>query len=432
MSTAREAAHAIRMEVERGRRLDRAFGAAASRLDERDRGFVHELTYGTTRLRGRLDYLLARHVDRGLAALAPEVLEVLRLGAYQLLYMGSVPTFAAVSEAVDQAREVAGAKPTGLVNAVLRRVADEGDDRAHFPDPSAEPLAYLESWGSHPSWLLERWLRRWSFADVEALVAANNRRPPTFLVALDLDAEAVLNRLAEAGLAGSWVSDEPTCVRLDEGTRPQEALAAVPGSLVQDPAAGLVGRYSDLPAGTVVADLCAAPGGKALAASGRAARVVAVDRSRARIGMVRENSRRTGRAVTCVVADALCPPFSGLDAALLDVPCSGTGTFARHPDARWRLDPTAIERLSSLQDRMLAAVSQAVGTGGILVYSTCTLEPEENGDRVDRFLGTHREFRMESTGAVPAEMLDEEGRLFVTPQTNGFDGAFAARMRRTR
>lgn len=419
------------MEVERGRRLDRAFGVRAASLDARDRAFAHDLTYGTTRLRGRLDHLLARHVERELTALDPAVLEVLRLGSYEVLYMDSVPTFAAVSEAVDQVREVVGAKPTGLVNAVLRRVAEAGDDQAHFPDRSREPLAYLEAWGSHPSWLLERWLRRWPFEDVEALVAANNRRPPTFLLALDLGADAVLERLADAGLAGTVVADEPVHVRLDEGTRPLDALAAVPASLIQDPAAGLVTRYADLPSGTVIADLCAAPGGKALAVSARVARVVAVDRSPARIRMVRENSERTGRPVTCVVADALRPPFSGLDVALLDVPCSGTGTFARHPDARWRLDAAAIERLSMLQARMLESVSESVAPGGVLVYSTCTLEPEENRDRIDSFLGTHDDFRIESTGAVPAEMVDERGCLFVTPQTNGFDGAFAARMRRT-
>jgi 16S rRNA (cytosine967-C5)-methyltransferase len=431
VTAARRAALQVRKEVERGRRLDRAFADAARGLDDRDRAFTHELSYGTTRLRGRLDHLLAHHVLRGLGSLDPPVLEVLRMGAYQALYMGGVPAFAAVSASVDQAREVAGPRPAGLVNAVLRKVAEAGDGPALFPDPGTRPLDYLETWGSHPRWLLERWLGRWPFEDVMALVEADNRRPTTFLVALDLRTDDVVSRLAEAGIEAEPVYDDPACVRLPLGARPGEALTAVPGSIIQDPAAGLVGRYADVPRGTDVADLCAAPGGKALAVSGRARRMVAADLSEPRIHMVRDNSRRVGRPVSCVVADALRPPFAGMDVVLLDVPCSGTGTLARHPDARWRLAPDSVGRFAELQARMLDSAASLVPPGGLLVYSTCTLEPEENGDRIDAFLGTHADFRMEPTGSVPADVMDGLGRLVVTPQHGGFDGAFAARMRRT-
>jgi 16S rRNA (cytosine967-C5)-methyltransferase len=417
--------------VERGRRLDRAFGAAVSELVERDRAFVHELTYGVTRLRGRLDHLIGRHVARGLTSVAPAVLEVMRLGAYQALYMDAVPAFAAVSEAVDQVREVAGRRPAGMVNAVLRQVAERGDGPDAFPDAARDPLGFLEAWGSHPRWLLERWLARWPFDDVKKLVEIDNRRPPTFMVALDLAPAEALERLADAGVAADLVAEEPTTVRLADTARPAAALAAVPGSIIQDPAAGLVARYADVPPGTEVADLCAAPGGKALAVSGRAGHLLAADLSEPRIRMVRENSRRTGRAVSCVVADALHPPLRHADVVLLDVPCSGTGTLSRHPDARWRLDPEGIRRFAALQYRMLESASGLVRSDGLLVYSTCTLEPEENEDQVDRFLGKHAGFRIESTGAVPEDVLDAEGRLSVTPWSAGFDGAFAARMRRT-
>lgn len=402
----------------------------ATRLDDRDRGFVHELTYGTTRLRGRLDHLIGRFVDRGLDSLDPKVLEVLRLGAYQALYMGGVPAFAAVSESVDLTRDVAGGKPTGLVNAVLRRVVEAGDGPEHFPDPEGDPLDFLEQWGSHPRWLLERWLERWPFQEVRALVEADNRRPPTYLVALDLAAAEVLGLLSEAGVAGTLVAEHPTSVRLPDEAHPRDALAAVPGSIIQDPAAGLVGRYADIAEGTDVADLCAAPGGKALALSGRAGRLIAADLSAARLRLVRENAERTGRSIHCVVADALRPAVREVDVVLLDVPCSGTGTLRRHPDARWRLDPDAIGRFAALQERLLEAAADRVVVGGVLVYSTCTLEPEENGDRIDRFLGTHANFQLEATGAVPDDTMDTVGRLSVTPQGSGHDGAFAARMRR--
>jgi len=431
VSAARAAAYGIRLEVERGRRLDRSFATFSARLDDRDRGFVHELVYGTTRLRGRVDYLLGRHLRKDGPALDPRVLEVLRLGAYQALYMDAVPPFAAVSASVDQVRAVAGPKPAGLVNAVLRRVAESGDGPDLFPDPARDPLGWLETWGSHPRWLLERWLARWPLPDVETLVRANNGRPSVFLVALDLSPAEVEDRLAAVGIAAHTLFDTPTCVRLEGGVSPSAALGAVPGSIIQDPAAGLVGRYADVAVGTLVADLCAAPGGKALAVSGRAGFVVAADLSEPRIRLVRENAARTGRTIGCVVADALRPPLRVADVVLLDAPCSGTGTLSRHPDARWRLRPADLTRFAELQGRMLGAAASLVQPGGLLVYSTCTLEPEENEDRIDRFLGTQPDFRIEDTGAVPGGAVDEGGRLFVTPQGWGFDGAFAARMRRT-
>lgn len=402
----------------------------ADALPPRDRAFVHELTYGTTRLRGRLDHLIGRFLDRGVASLDPKVLEVLRLGAYQALYMDAVPSFAAVSESVDQVRQVAGRRPAGLVNAVLRRVAEAGDGPELFPDPETEPEAFLATWGSHPRWLLQRWMARLTFADVQALVEHDNRRPSTFLMSLDLDVRQTLERLGDAGIEAHLVWDEPACVRLAPGTAPAAALGAVPASIIQDPAAGLVARYADLPAGTDVADLCAAPGGKAMALAGAGRRVLAADLSAPRLELVRENAARTGRGVQCVVADALRPPLASVDAVLLDAPCSGTGTLARHPDARWRLAPDDIDRFARLQGRMLDAAAAVVRRGGWLVYSTCTLEPEENGAQVEAFLDRHPEFHMEATEAAPGRWLDRAGRLAVTPVVGGHDGAFAARMRR--
>jgi 16S rRNA (cytosine967-C5)-methyltransferase len=176
--------------------------------------------------------------------------------------------------------------------------------------------------------------------------------------------------------------------------------------------------------------LCAAPGGKVLALSCRTSKILASDRSQARIRMVRDNARRTGRRLALVVADALHPPVRDADVVLLDVPCTGTGTLARHPDARWRLRPEQVGELADLQRRMLIAAADAVVPGGLLVYSTCTLEPEENGEQVDAFLRERPDFALEPTEAVPAEYRDEQGRLFVAPWATGFDGAFAARLKR--
>lgn len=363
-------------------------------------------------------------------ALDPTVLELLRLGAYQLLYMGSVPRYAAVSETVDQTRRAAGDRPAGLVNAVLRRVAEAGDGPGNFPSPEADVATFLTSWGSHPRWLVDRWLSRWSTSGVRALVDADNGRPDLVLNPLEASAGDAVRVLGEAGIDAEEVGSETGCVRLAAGTAPAAALAALPRAIIQDAGAALVARYADLPPGMKVADLCAAPGGKVLAASRSPVYTLASDRSESRISMVRDNARRTGRAMGLVVADARRPPIREADVVLLDVPCTGTGTLARHPDARWRLRPDDLGVLTRLQDEMLAAAADVVGGGGLLVYSTCSLEPEENSERVDALLGRRSDFRVEPTSAVSERYRDARGFLEVTPQAHGFDGAFAARLRK--
>lgn len=360
----------------------------------------------------------------------PRLLEILRLGAYQILYMDGVPGYAAVSETVDQVRAAVGAKPAGFANAVLRKVLSVGDGAGEFPDVDEDPVGYFAAWGSHPEWLVRRWLDRWPVEEVRRLVEANNRRPDVFVVPLDMTPEDALERLQESGIGATVVGRGTGCLRLDESGGVGDVLRVIGPAIVQDPAANLVARYADVPPGTIVADLCAAPGGKILALSGGPAKLLASDRSESRIEMVKENARRTGRRLMPVVADALYPPFRPVDAVLLDVPCSGTGTLCRHPDARWRLRRETIDELAGLQRRMLAAGADVVAPGGLLVYSTCTLEVEENEAMVGAFLDERPDFRLEASGSIPEECMDGAGHLSVTPQGYGFDGAFAARMRR--
>ncbi len=356
--------------------------------------------------------------------------EILRLGAYQLLYMGGVPAYAAVSESVDLVRAHVGARPAGLVNAVLRQVGRGGNGSEGFPAFEDDPLRYLESWGSHPRWLLERWLARWDASTVREVVERDNSRPETFLFPLETTPEDAAAELRLAGLDATAIEGASPRVRLGEGVAPARALEVLPRAIVQDTASNLVARYADVPEGTKVADLCAAPGGKTLAIADRPIYTLAADRSESRLHMVKENARRVGRPLGLVVADARRPPLHRMDVVLLDAPCSGTGTLARRPDARWRLQPSDIGELAEAQREMLEAAADVVAEGGLLVYATCSLELEENQEQVDAFLQRHPEFTHEPTDAVAPEYRDASGRLFVTPQESGFDGAFAARLRK--
>jgi 16S rRNA (cytosine967-C5)-methyltransferase len=360
----------------------------------------------------------------------PEVLELMRLGAYQILYMGSVPTYAAVSETVEQIREVVAGPPAGFANAVLRKVAAAGDGPERFPAEDVDALGYLATWGSHPRWLVERWLRRWDLPEVKRLIEADNRRPSVCVVPLEADVDEGALKLAEAGIESTMVGKGTRCIELAGGASVVAALAELGPAIVQDPAANLVSVYADVPSGTMVADLCAAPGGKLLALPIRPDLILAADRSESRIRTVRENARRVGRQVALVVADARHPPLRETDVVLIDAPCTGTGTLARHPDARWRLTPESIVEMAALQGDMLAAAADVVRPGGTLVYSTCTLEDEENGGVVSTFLTARPDFRIDDSGVVPMKYRDDLGQLQVLPQQMGFDGSFAARMRR--
>lgn len=360
----------------------------------------------------------------------PTVLELLRLGTYQILYMDSVPEYAAVSATIDQVRDRVGARPAGFANAVLRKVTAGGGDASSFPSRESDPGGYLSTWGSHPRWLVDRWLTRWDVDSVERLVDANNRRPATFLVPLKDDPGRARDRLEEAGIEAEEVGEGAHCVRLPPGSNIRDSLDVASPAIIQDPAANLVSRYADVSSGTMVADLCAAPGGKVLALGARTAITLAADRSEPRIRMLRDNARRTGTPLAAVVADAAHPPIREAGAVLLDVPCTGTGTLSRHPDARWRLRPDSVAEMAALQARLLSAAASVVKVDGLLVYSTCSLETEENEAVVDAFLAERPDFEMAPTDAVPSRWLDEAGRLVVLPQDGGCDGSFAARMRR--
>lgn len=417
--------------VRGGDLADRALERSAGNLLPRDFAWTQELVYGTLRLRGRIDFLLEAQVRNGIGSLEPDVLDVLRLGVYQLLEMGSVPPYAAISQSVELVRTAGSRRAAGFVNGVLQSIRRRVGEIL-FPDPQADPVGYLTTWGSHPEWLIERWIRSWGVEEAMALVEVNNLRPELYLrPLLQTPADAVA-RLLEHGITAEPVPFSPDSVRVLPPAGARECLAIVP-AVVQDPAAALVARYAAVPDGATVLDLCAAPGGKALDMAETAGFVVAADVSWNRLDRVRDNVVRVGLGsrVGMVVADARQPPFRPADLVLLDVPCTGSGTFRRHPDARWRLSPAHVDDLAALQGEMLATAASLVRPGGLLVYSTCSIEPEENEDQVKRFLTAHPGFHpAPAMGSVDPSLLTAAGSLAVFPHHHGFDGSFAARLRR--
>lgn len=419
-------AAAILEQVESGRRLDVAWETSGAPSSRR-RAWIRTLVYGSVRLRGRIDSVLARHCGCAVSDLDPEVRIALRMGAYQILEMAGVPDYAAVSQSVDQLKRTRRRAAAGLVNAVLRTVVRSRYGTHTFPDPERDLAGYLETWGSHPEWMVRRWIRQFGAAGARKLVEANNTEPRVYLRPVGIGVTEAAHALNEAGLRAAAANGAAVC-RLGQDVDPAAALRVVPG-VIQDPAAALVADYVSPDSGSLVADLCAAPGGKAMALSAAAGGVLAADLSAQRLARVAQARRRLNARAWLVVADARFPPIREAGTVLVDVPCSGTGTLRRHPDGRWRMGEDGVRVLAGVQERILQGAASVVPRGGLLVYATCALEPEENRGQVTRFLARHRDFRIEP-GMAPARFLDSEGCLVVLPHESGFDGAFAARLRR--
>jgi len=408
--------------VRAGATLQSARDGPLASLIERDRRLAYELAAGVLRRRAQLDRLLE------LATVDPRLHDVLRLGAYQLRALARVPPYAAVSTSVELAREVTGEGGARFVNQALRRLQ------------RGSGLGARDSGTTPPRWLIERWRRQFGLEETHRLITWNDTKPPLTLQPVRWSTSELASRLRKAGFG---VTEAPfgAGVRVIPSPEPRvPSPARLPGFaegafIVQDPAHALVCRFAAIPPGTVVYDACAAPGGKAVALERGGARVMAGDARRERVGRLVETARRAGVAIRVAVADLLAAPFrsEALAAVLVDAPCSATGTMARHPDARWRVAPRTIARAAERQRSLLAAAATLVRSGGLLVYATCSLEPEENSDIVTDFLAHHPQFtRVPATGAVSAALLTPAGDFQSLPQRHGMDGAYAARLARVR
>ncbi len=426
-------------------RLDRALARGA--LVAEDRALLAEIVLGTLRMRRRLEHALAPLLARPLERLSPRVRAILESAAYQILFLSRVPAYAAVNEAARLARggrEAAerGARhdgraaTVGFVNAVLRRLASRPDEVA-LPDPAADPVRALAVRHSYPDWITRRTIAEIGAEEADAFLACGNRAPAATLRANRMRGgrDALLARLAAEGVAAEPCRRAPDGVRLLE--RPflpglgvlRDGLASV-----QDESAMLVAEIVAPAPGETIVDLCAAPGGKALAIAERALaglRVVAIDRP-ARVARLRENVARLGLAprVELLAGDARALDPIPADAVLVDAPCSGLGVLRRRADLRWTKREADVARIAALQGALLDAAARWVRPGGRLIYSTCTILGAENEEVARAFLERHAEFALEPI-PDPLADLGAEGFFRTWPQRHDMDGAFACRLRRT-
>ena len=418
---------------------DRLLDGAHTRTyqDPRDQALLHELVKGTLRWRGRLDWVLDRLVHIGLSQVPPWIRNILRMGAYQILFLDRVPAHAAVDESVKLANLYGHPGTAGLVNSVLRRLVEEKDT---IVLPDGDDIESLAAWGSHPRWMVVRWLERFGVEATRALMVADNRTVPVGLRVnlLRGTREQLIETLAAAQVTATPAQFSPDLVWI-EGNHPLAGIAAFKQGLctAQDESEALVGRLVAPQTHERILDLCAAPGGKCTHLAeliGDEGEVWAMERNEARVGSLKSTVERLGtHSVHVVHGDGRTYTFPmPFDRVLVDAPCTGLGVLARRADARWRKNPEMLREMPPIQLELLAAGGRRARPGGVLVYSVCSFEPEETTHVVEDFLRDNPEFVLENAaGVLPDAVVDENGFMRVYPHVHGCDGAFAARFRRT-
>lgn len=406
------------------------------RLSGADAALCSRIVYGVMQNQMLLDYYIGAYCSQKPDHLQPPLLDILRIGAYQILYLDKVPDSAAVNESVNLTRMAKRGQASGLVNAVLRKISQ---NKANLPEiPGRDSEKYLSVRYSHPKWLVKKLISVLGYEEAERFLAANNEVAPMTVQMnpLKTTEEALCEELQAAGVTvkpHDWLSG---CLELS-GTGDLMSLPAFRAGkfLVQDPAARLVSLVAGIQPGEKILDVCAAPGGKSFSAAfamGDRGEIYACDLHENKLVRIRESAERLG--ISCIQTTAAdgrkqIPEWvDGFDTVLVDAPCSGLGIIRKKPDTRYK-KADDLFTLPVIQAAILENAATYVRPGGTLVYSTCTILPEENEQVTLAFLAEHPEFCMEAF-TLPEPIGACEGQLTLWPQRHNTDGFYICRMKR--
>jgi 16S rRNA (cytosine967-C5)-methyltransferase len=405
--------------------------------ERRERALATHLVSGTIKWRNRLDHII-KQLSRKKRVVSPEILNILRLSLYQVMFLDKVPEYGATNEGVKLAKKHGDRYQANYVNAILRAYL-RNRDGISFPDMEKDPVKHISVVYSHPPWLIRRWLKRFTPGEVVELATANNRIPPIGLRVNRLKAstgevEAALTDEGAEIVSRGFGGADHVYVR---GASPVERTRAHRDGLVQvqDASSTQVGRILSPVEGSRVIDLCSAPGGKAThlyeIAGGKAA-VLASDASYRRLLLVGKNARRLGhRDMLFAASDGMRPAFADADFLLIDAPCTGLGVLARRWDLRWNKREQDIQRMAAYQKQLLSAAIGIVKRGGVVVYSTCSIEPEENERVVDAVMAERGDLELSDIGRfIDPSLVYKNGMMQTLPHVHGVDGIFAARLER--
>jgi len=412
-------------------------------LSEQDKAFLTEIIYGTIRWLGNLDWIIAQFIKSAkLIKLEPEILDILRLGLYQIYHMNSVPNYAAVNESVNLAKDYGKPGASGLVNAVLRKAIR---NEITYPNLKKNPIKHISARYSHPEWMVKRWIDRYGVDETIQLCSANNIHPPLYIRTniLNTTREELVNILTKDGVLTSTSHNLPESIEIiNLGSSMDEFPSYKKGLFqVQDESSMLVTHILDPKPGEIIIDACSAPGGKSTHIAEfmqNTGEILSFDIDGQRLELLKESCKRLGiKIIQTIEADArqVGEYVKQADRILVDAPCSGLGVLRRRVEARWRRSPEQIMEFAQLQYEILDSISNYVKPNGIIVYCTCTIEPEENQQIVEKFLKLHPEFHVQSVYAFLTDdlmqiedIVSDEGYLQTYPHRHKMDGFFAVRM----
>jgi len=404
-------------------------------LSGQDKALLYEIVHGVIRWMGRLDWVLNGFYKGQFSKAISNIKNALRVALYQIMFLDRIPDHAIVNEAVEFVKKLQGQKPADFTNAVLRNII-RSKNAIRYPDPEEDLVGYLTAYYSHPSWMVKRYLERFGREATEKLLSTNNEKP---FLTLKINAlkttpeefKKLLNSVNLKYIQGKYL---PEFFQLQNLTNITAWDYFVQGYFnVQDESAGLACRLLDARPGMRILDLCAAPGGKSAYIAGIThdeANIIALDRYDSRLKIMRKNVERLGiNSIKTIEVNALEYQDEPFDRILTDTPCLGSGTLSKKPDIKWKKDLFDLRKITEMQYELLVKASTLLKPGGVLVYSTCSIEPEENFGIVKKFLENNPKFKLKDASEVlPKELTDENGCIQTLPHIHHMDGAFAAKL----
>ncbi len=409
-----------------------------SNLSGQDKALLFEIVHGVMRWIGRIDWVLNGFYKGQFSKCIPNVKNALRVALYQILFLDKVPDYAAVNEAVEFVKKLQGQKHADQTNAILRNII-RSKDAIRYPDPEEDLVGYFSAYYSHPSWMIKRWLTRFGKEETEKLLIANNSKPTMTLRVNGLVStkEELINLLNSVDLKFTESKLLPEFVRLNNLSNITDWQYFQKGYFtIQDESTGFPVKLLDVEPGMRVLDLCAAPGGKTAFIADlmkNTGEIIALDRFESRLKILQKNLSRLNVAIVNTIAmDGLEYEDENLfDRVLVDAPCSGLGTLTKKPDLKWKKDLGDIRKIVNMQYELLRKGASHLKENGIIVYSTCTIEPEENSEIVSRFLTEHKNFKLIDASLVfDKDLTDNNGFLQTLPHIHKIDGSFAAKIQR--
>ena len=408
-----------------------------SELSSKDKALLFEIVHGVIRWLGRIDWVLNGFYKGQFSKCIPNVKNSMRVALYQILFLDRVPDHAAVNESVEFVKKLQGEKSGNLTNAVLRNII-RNRKAIRYPNRDEDPTSYLAAYYSHPTWMVRRWIARFGEEDTERLLIANNKKPIHTLRVNSIktnsaELKSLLKSVDLKYIEGKFNKEYlqlNTLTNITSWEYFQKGYFAI-----QDESTGFSCKALNPKPGMKILDLCAAPGGKTAFIADlmeNKGEIVALDKFESRLELSKRNIERLGiNNVRYIAKDALEMKENDFDAVLADVPCSGLGTLTKKPDIKWKKDFSDIRKLSKIQLALLKKACELVKVGGEVVYSTCTIEPEENIEIVKQLLNSNDNFELINLkDQFPSELLDENGCIQTIPNKHKIDGAFVAKLRR--